>query len=519
MIVAATFRDYGITWDEEAQRAYGSRLLRWIATLGRDDAAGRVGNLVYYGGLFEIPAELAARLTPQSPYETRHLVNALVGLGTFWVAQRIGGLLGGPLAALLSAAALALTPVFYGHMFNNPKDVPFAALSSLAVWAMLAAWDALPRLDWRRVALVGGAIGAALAVRVAGLALLGDLALLLGGWLVVHRRESGLAAHLRSLAGSFLKVTAVAWVIMVASWPWALRSPLKRPLDAAIALARLTDSAPMLFNGRIVYSGDLPRAYVPVWFAVSLPEHYLIALGAGVLALAASRRLRAADPGRAADAVKMAWLISVAALPAILAVVLRPFLYDGIRHLLFVLPPLATLAGISAARFFHSSLSRWVKLPVAMLLALSAAATARDMVRLHPYESIYFNRLVGGGVAAASRKFETDYWGNSYKEGAQWLVDNYNYGSAEPVRVASTYVPLQCTYYLYKTPLGRARFVYVSLDESPHVVLSTTRKGIHERFRGRILHVVQREGAVLLVVIETRRPGPEAPGDRAKRMG
>jgi hypothetical protein len=38
------------------------------------------------------------------------------------------------------------------------------------------------------------------------------------------------------------------------------------------------------------------------------------------------------------------------------------------------------------------------------------------------------------------------------------------------------------------------------------VVLSITRQRMHERFRGRILHVVEREGAPLLFVIETRPP-------------
>lgn len=39
------------------------------------------------------------------------------------------------------------------------------------------------------------------------------------------------------------------------------------------------------------------------------------------------------------------------------------------------------------------------------------------MVRLHPYETVYFNRSVGG-LAGASGRYETDYAGNSYREAA-----------------------------------------------------------------------------------------------------
>ena len=43
-----------------------------------------------------------------------------------------------------------------------------------------------------------------------------------------------------------------------------------------------------------------------------------------------------------------------------------------------------------------------------------------DGLRLHPYEYIYYNRLVGG-VQGAFRRFELDYWGTSYREAAAYL--------------------------------------------------------------------------------------------------
>jgi hypothetical protein len=42
------------------------------------------------------------------------------------------------------------------------------------------------------------------------------------------------------------------------------------------------------------------------------------------------------------------------------------------------------------------------------------------LVRLHPYEYIYYNSLAGG-VRGASQHYETDYWGMAGSEAAQWL--------------------------------------------------------------------------------------------------
>lgn len=499
-LVVGVHEDYGITWDEGAQSDYGRRILRWFGSGFTDDSAATHGDLIYYGGLFEVVAELGARLTPEDRFETRHLINGLVGLLAVVAAERMGSLLGGPVAGLFSAVFLVLTPVFFGHLFNNPKDIPFAAFSSVALWAMLASWDALPRLPIRRALAIGLSIGAALGVRAGGLILFLHLLTLFVAWLFVRRNRHTVVL---ALAASFASIAAVAWVVMLCCWPWAQQSPLIRPLQAMTTLMQIGEAArPVLFNGRYVVSGDLPWTYVPVWFAVSLPEFYSVALLCGV-ALA----VRARAPGEVAAAVKIVWVASVVAVPILAAVVLRPFLYDGIRHVLFVVPPLAVLAGVSAAGFLRSDLRRSVRTAVAGILVASVVLTAVDVVRLHPYQSVYFNRLFGRGVAAASQKFETDYWGSSYKEGVEWLLREYGRGGAGEVRVACTFITRPCAYYLRRG----GRFAFVSLDESPNVVLSITRERMHERFRGRILHVVERLGAPLLFVIETRPPSLTSP--------
>jgi hypothetical protein len=41
-------------------------------------------------------------------------------------------------------------------------------------------------------------------------------------------------------------------------------------------------------------------------------------------------------------------------------------------------------------------------------------------VQLHPYEYIYYNKLVGG-PQGAFRRFEMDYWATSYKQATEYL--------------------------------------------------------------------------------------------------
>src|SRR6185436_3926680 len=216
----AIHRDYGITWDEEIQQQYGEGLIRYYGSFGQDQYLFGIRNMRHYGGLFELFAALAARFTPDSVYETRHLVNAAVGALAVVGACRVGMRIGGVACGALAAAFLAATPLFFGHLFNNPKDMPFAAAVALSLAAFLGGWAELPRLSRRRVLLAGGAAGMALAIRPAALPVLGVFWVsLLGCWLLA-RRGSGSANVLRPLGVSTLKLAALAWVLMLLFWPW-----------------------------------------------------------------------------------------------------------------------------------------------------------------------------------------------------------------------------------------------------------------------------------------------------------
>ena len=83
------------------------------------------------------------------------------------------------------------------------------------------------------------------------------------------------------------------------------------------------------------------------------------------------------------------------------------------RHFLFIVPPLAVLAGIGV----HACLSvletqgRSVGLAASLGVAAAFAWDATTLIKLHPYEYLFYNSLVGG-LEGASRRYATDYWVN-----------------------------------------------------------------------------------------------------------
>ncbi|HVP69156.1 MAG TPA: glycosyltransferase family 39 protein [Anaeromyxobacteraceae bacterium] len=503
--ILATFAGYGTTWDEAYHLDYGDAILAWYGSWFQDRRALDFLDLYLYGGLFDAPTQLLARALPLGVYEARHLVNAVAGLVGVVATWRIGTIVGGKAAGFASAAMLALTPTYYGHAFANPKDIPFASLTAVALWAALASARQVPRIPWPSVVAAGAASGAAMGVRVGGIALLGWLGLAWVGHVAVRGPQSRWREAIPALAARFAVAAAVAWIGMLVFWPWAQLAPFTRPFVALRAASHFQTVNPVLFDGRIVASNALPWTYLPTWFAVTLPEAYLVAaITAGYVAVRVlAGRQERPPPEALVDVLVLA--VAVVALP-VAAIGLHANIYDAQRHFLFVLPPLAALSGTALAWFARGGAPMAARALIVVAVVAASALTALDAVRLHPYEYVYFNRLIGGGLRGAATRFETDYWGASYREGAEWLLREYPVSPGRATTVANCSLPFLTGYWLARTPEGRARFRTVLPSSNPDIFVTTTRYGCASGVPGRVIHTVERDGVPLLYVFELRRP-------------
>ena len=81
---------------------------------------------------------------------------------------RLGRRLGGPFAGLVSLVLLAACPLYYGHMFINAKDGPFAAVMAIALLGIVRAFEEYPRATPATITLCGIGVGLAIGARVLG---------------------------------------------------------------------------------------------------------------------------------------------------------------------------------------------------------------------------------------------------------------------------------------------------------------------------------------------------------------
>lgn len=417
---ALNFRDYGLGWDDFAHAQYGELLLAFYGSGFVDQRALSFVNLHMYGGGFDMAAALLARILPFNLFETRRLAGGAIGVIGLWATWRIARRAGGPVAGLVAVVLLAACPLFFGHMLMNAKDAPFAVAMAVLLLAMVRALFEYPRPGIATLVLFGIGLGLSVGSRtlgvLAGVPMLSALALLVAVETQAKGAREALGRASRFIV-ALLPGLLLACAVMALVWPWSVQAPLN--IWRALSYFSHFFEAPWreLFAGELILVPDMPRSYVPTLFALRMPEIFL-ALGiAGAFVAAARRDLPL--PQRAVFVC-----IGMAAIfPIALAVAVRPAMYNGIRHFIFLLPPWAVLGGMAGA-WLLEALHRRFRLGATaaiVVFGLGVASAIVAMVRLHPYQYSYFNRLIGG-VPGAQARYMLDYWGLSFKQASQALA-------------------------------------------------------------------------------------------------
>ena len=505
-LVVLTFRDYGVTWDEDAHDWYGNLVLNYYLSFFGNKTALHWRDLYNYGAAFDMATAALNRISPFGVYETRHLVNGLVGLVGLIGCWRLARTVAGARAGFIAALFLIATPNYYGQMFNNPKDIPFAAGVVWASYYMVQIIPELPRPPLPSVAKLGVAIGMSMGVRIGGLLLVCYLGLLLaldGTWRAVNtRRTTVLFRYVWTSSWCvFTPVVLVAYPVMLVFWPWAQTDPIRNPLRALEFFSHQTFPFYTLFAGRFFPAIDLPWIYLPAHIAIALPELVLAFLLCAPVAALANMWRGHLDLSR--EQVLGVGIVGIGiVVPVAYAIAIKAVLFDGMRHFIFVLPPIAVAAAATADRGLTWLMRFPYRRPIVVALALYGLAHLSIMAMLHPDQYVYYNALVGG-IEGAQRKFKLDYWANSYAEAVQGLEDHllteYNGDFEErEFSVAVCGPPISADYYF------PPNFRFTRQRETADFFIAFTKDNCDRSLAGRPIYRVERMGALLSIVLDRR---------------
>ncbi len=195
-------------------------------------------------------------------------------------------------------------------------------------------------------------------------------------------------------------------------WPYLWNAPLKNFLASLSEAADFPWSGNILFAGRLYSYKNPPAYYLPAVFTLQFTETALVLILVGII-LAGFYLITKASL-RMDMLLLGVWFIA----PVAAAILLHSTVYNNFRQFLFVVPPLFVFAGL-ALQVVWNRLKRRGILFVPLVILMLLPGLYWDW-QLHPYQYVYYNSLVGG-VAGASRNYDTDYWDVSYKEAIEYV--------------------------------------------------------------------------------------------------
>jgi len=407
--------DFGFTWDEGRRNLSGHFALEYYRGLRPLEDAQ---NDTLYPAMFDVISVWLTEKLSVDPFVLRHCVNAAFG----WIGILFSGLLArrlfGTWAGILSMVLLVTSPRYFAHSMNNPKDLPFAAMSMVALYCMARLSPRWPYITAGAGTLVAVGIALALNTRPGALLFFGYLLALVLSFVLRQRTtisHDTVAFRTRvdwkaaaELTARFGGVVVAALFLGTVFWPWAHASPFTRPFEALSEASNYPWTGTVLFRGEQYLARDLPSSYLSTWFLISPPPVVLAGMIMTILS-----RVRGWGNARLA-------LWGAALIPIGIVWLLESPVYDGLRHALFAYPPMAILAA-SGWMGLLASRHGWVRAGAVVLLAAGLMNVMAFNVRSYPNQAAYVNELAGGPKAAFAR-YDLDYWGNCMLGATRWAV-------------------------------------------------------------------------------------------------
>jgi len=483
-ILFATQDDYGETWDEFEHFQNGEQYYQYLFGSGQTPAIYGDVFRKYYAPFSDIIATSIKHLLHDQlgwvSGETAihmHLILLFVASGVVLfsvILRECGGR-----AACLCLLAYFASPHLLGHCHNNMKDFAVTGWTVIAVFAFHAA---VRRRSYPAIAVAGLLTGMTLATKINGVLL--APVLLAYVVLFLWRSQAGddkLASRLRfAVLGCAVTHWTMSLSSMILLWPWLWDTPVQKFLETVRFFQHHIWNGLVLYRGEFVLASQIPRDYAPYYVLITTPLAWLPFLVAGLVRGGVELR-----SGRL--------LIPLAGVAFLIPIAVEVFtsapIYDGVRHFLPAFPFLACLVGFGLDWVFRLLPQTTVGHAVASLIATAALGSAAvDNIRLHPYQSTYFNSLVGGGRGAMGR-FELDFWGNSMKEAGRYVNE-----VAPPKSRVQVVLGLQ--------RLARLRSDLLITDEAPDFAIVLNRESLaRDPYKGQTpIYTVVADGAVLAKV-------------------
>jgi hypothetical protein len=475
--------DYGITWDEKETYLAGFVNLEIIRAFWSSASITYpwhelTGYYFVFDSLRGFFADLTCtRWNLLELAESYHLFHLfLSSLSIYFMYLLVLNVSDSVRVAFFTALTLAIFPKFLAHAQNNPKDLTALFVFVITLYMIV------------NVVLKGGVLRSIGAGFMLGLALTTTtlsvfIPLIVLTWMLFAMRGT-LAERVKEYCILFI----FGGIFFFLFWPWLWDAPVTKLFVAVEQVVSFTVPFKTLYFGTI-YSGEtMPWHYFIMTFIIVTPAACLLYFSFSLVTFCGISFN---------EKEKIKTLASLGFVWAVCLVIVEMCVsshYDGIRHFLPVIPAFCILVAVGIENIFviaNKINLKWlsrktVSVFVYVFIGLSYFQISLSLISIHPYHNAYLNGITNYFIKDnAENYFETEYWGQTYREGALWLNQNIEENATVCVPKSSS-AAFVMNYYLNKKapPAFSADFFYDT--STPKYLLLLSRKANYNNFMHKI---------------------------------
>lgn len=323
--------------------------------------------------------------------------------------------------ALLGCLFLVLSPRIFANSFYNTYDIPFLSLYIITLWT-LQNWLNKNNL----LAAFYHAFACALLIGVRPIGLIVPLITFLAFLILTVKTPHINEKRKNSIL--FICYSILLAILTTLFWPLLWQSPIKGFMR--IIEENLRFSFP--FQGRFLYIGqlltqkELPWHYVPLWMLITIPISYILFFCVGCYTSIRSFFHTNTLQYKLWQIILLLYFF----IPLLLT---KGKLYDTWRHIYFIYPifVIFSLIGINNLLLHiqhclkNNITSKTFLVIIITLTSLDIFQTAHFMIKEHPLQNVYFNKIAGATLKEIKSGFDIDYWGLAYKQALE-KISNKN---------------------------------------------------------------------------------------------
>ena len=321
--------------------------------------------------------------------------------------------------SILGVLFLVLSPRIFADSFYNNKDIVFMSSNIFSLFFFLE-YLKYPKI--KNAVMLSFFISLAICFRVMGV--LFPIIYFVFYILI----NLNLKNNVNDLVKKIVIPLFLSLLFTYIMWPYLWENPIQNFYNSYFKMKQFDHGGHNLYFGNIIKSSQTPWHYPLIWILITTPILYIGLFFFGVLKsikeISTSKILL--NHNNANIVLYYSLLILILSLGAV--ILLDSTLFNGWRHLYFIYPFIIFLVlfGLDFVLNFFSKMK--IKSFIVFILVLGLMDIAIWMKHNNPYQYVFFNTI---GKKINPKNFDLDYWGMSYYQNLNYLLEYENFSTAK----------------------------------------------------------------------------------------